>query len=569
MTDPHPRWLSDAKLLAGVVWQHFREDPAWVLLQGARQLPRKLQSRLAPAPDAKPGVISATLAVAADRPDLARTLIKGHEHRAGFLRTQLGIDAPATNRISLARVAAVRGDLSQAAALGFGHAVARRASSELRMLTPGFRLSPPVALQPTQRQGSSDRPHRVAMILNNSLPYMHSGYAQRTHSMLMAMVESGMEVEAWTRLGWPASVGKLGAARTEVIDGISYHRLSTSALPEAHDERWQRQVDLLFPELLAFGPDLVHATTDFHNGLVAQAVATSLGVPWVYEMRGHIEQSWAAQRPRPWRDMARRSERVLMARDKELELAMAADAVVVLSPVQAHELIQHGVAPERVRVAANGVSSDLLNHAETPIQARRRLGLATDGVWVGTVSSLTNYEGLDTLIQAVALARHGGADVRCAIVGNGAMQPRLEELGRQLDLGGSLVMPGRLPRAEALSWYAALDIFAVPRRDTLLCRMITPMKPLEAMAMGRPVVASDLPALRTIVDDDAGVLVEPSNVEALAGVLVDLAMDVEKRKALGVGAKLVASQRTWAHNAAICDSLYTDLRARRASSDVQ
>lgn len=135
----------------------------------------------------------------------------------------------------------------------------------------------------------------------------------------------------------------------------------------------------------------------------------------------------------------------------------------------------------------------------------------------------------------------------------------LEGLAKQLRLDEWLVMPGRVSRATALDWHAALDVFAVPRRDTPLCRMITPMKPMEAMALGRPIVASDLPALHTIIDGDAGVLVPPNDAEALAQVITCLANDHEQRAALGRGARRAATQRTWAHNAATCSQLYDEL----------
>lgn len=551
------RWVTDVALLTKVAWHQFREDPAWLFVQGARQAPARVRRRLRPGPTTRPGVISSLRAVLADKPEQARELVVGHEARAGFLRTQLGLEAPAGDRVGLARVAAVRGELSEAVAVGAGTPVARRAASELRLLSPGFQLSPrPSPQRPRQSSGIH---RRVAMILNNSLPHTQSGYAQRTHSLLTAMRASGIEVEAWTRLGWPASVGRLGTNVLDVIDGVPYHRLPTPSFSAEHDRRWQQQVDRLIPELAEFAPDVIHTTTDFHNGLVAQAVAASLGVPWVYELRGQIELSWAAQRPAPWREQARSSERVLLARAKELELARAADAVVVLSQVQADDLLDHGVEPRALRIAPNAVDDTLLDHDIPPVEARRLVGLPEDGCWVGAVSSLNGYEGHDVLLRAVALARRDGQDIRCAIVGDGPAMPELEALGSALGLGHALVMPGRVPRRTALDWYAALDVFVVPRRDIPLCRVITPMKPLEAMAMGRPVVASDLPALRTIVDGDAGVLVPAENTEELAAALTSLAQNPARRTALGRGAHAAATERTWAHNAATCQSLYDGL----------
>lgn len=553
------RWLADANLLAGVSLRQLREDPAWLAVQVARQFPARWRRVVRPTAETRPGLLGTLRAVLADTPREAPRLATGHEYKMRWLGTQVGMEPKPGDRTAVARTAYVKGALSEAAGVGRGTRVGLRAASELRLLQPGFRLDAtpqPPAPATTSRP---ERPLRVAMLLNNSLPHVQSGYAHRSQSMLTALRDRGVDAQVWTRLGWPASVGKLGTAQIDVVDGVPYHRLHAAHLPSLPKDRWQRQADRLTEELAEFDPDVIHATTDWTNGLVAQAVATNLGIPWVYEMRGQIELSWAAQRPSAWRDEARASERVRLAGAKEVELARAADAVLVLSQVQAEDLMERGLVPERLRVLPNGVDATLLSHSTPAAAAREALGLPTEGCWVGSVSSLNGYEGLDTLIQAVALARRQGVDVRCAIVGDGVSQPTLEGLGAQLGLGEHLVMPGRVSRAEAMRWYSALDVFAVPRRDTAACRTITPMKPLEAMAMGRPVVASDLPALRTIVDEDAGVLVPPSDVEALAEQLVLLAHDPTRRASLGRGARRAATSRTWAHNAEACDLLYQEL----------
>ena len=144
---------------------------------------------------------------------------------------------------------------------------------------------------------------------------------------------------------------------------------------------------------------------------------------------------------------------------------------------------------------------------------------------MGSVSSLVGYEGFGVLLRAVARCRTRGVDVRCAVVGDGVSRPELVALAGELGLEKPVcVLPGRVDRATALDWYQALDVFCVPRLDTPVCRLVTPLKPMTAMALGRPVVASDLPALSELTASAANRSFPAGDVEALSRVLTRLAV---------------------------------------------
>ena len=254
-------------------------------------------------------------------------------------------------------------------------------------------------------------------------------------------------------------------------------------------------------------------------------MARSYGLPWVYEMRGVLECTWVASRPVSQQAEALSSERFALLRAKEAEMAQRADAVVVLSQVQAEDLAARGVEPSRITVVPNAVEQDVLEATRySPAAARQRLGLPPEGLWVGSVSSLVGYEGFDVLLRAVALCRARGIDVRCAIVGDGVSRPGLVALAGELGLESSVcVLPGRVERARALDWYQALDVFCVPRLDTPVCRLVTPLKPMTAMALGRPVVVSDLPALSELTAAATNRSFPAGDVAALSRVLTDMA----------------------------------------------
>ncbi|PID98468.1 MAG: glycosyl transferase family 1, partial [Actinomycetales bacterium] len=300
-----------------------------------------------------------------------------------------------------------------------------------------------------------------------------------------------------------------------------------------------------------------HCTTDYTNAVVTRELSNKFSLPWVYEMRGQLELTWVASRPEQLRDEAAKSERVRLLRAKEAELANAANAVIVLSQVQRDDLISRGVPGEKISVIANAVAAELLTKNLTPQQARSQLGLPTEGIWVGSVSSLVDYEGFDVLLSAVALAREAGIDLRCALVGDGVSRQRLQHQVNEYGLADYVVLPGRKPNSESALWHQSLDIFATPRRDHSVTRVVTPLKIIEAMALNRPVVASDLPALAELTAvPGSGLLAKPDDEKSLAEAIIELANNAELRTELAAAGRKFASTRTWEAAAQTCQNIY-------------
>ena len=414
--------------------------------------------------------------------------------------------------------------LSTLEALPGSGALRARLRSQLAMMSPGFHL-PHLSPSPGWTTPDPGEPLRVLHLLTSSLPHTQSGYTVRSHALLQAQSDAGIDVRAVTRIGYPVIIGRPSAQATDVVDAVTYRRLLPARTQAAPIARLAQMSHLLAREVEAFRPHLLHTTTNYVNALVTQAVARSFGLPWVYEMRGVLECTWVASRPVSQQAEALSSERFALLRAKEAEMARRSDAVVVLSQVQAEDLAARGVEPSRITVVPNAVEQDVLEATRySPAAARQRLGLPPEGLWVGSVSSLVGYEGFDVLLRAVALCRAQGIDVRCAIVGDGVSRPGLVALAGELGLESSVcVLPGRVERATALDWYQALDVFCVPRLDTPVCRLVTPLKPMTAMALGRPVVVSDLPALSELTAAATNRSFPAGDVEALSRVLTDMA----------------------------------------------
>lgn len=579
---PEAQRLRNLSLLVDTAARHLAEDPLLLAVQSARRLPRGVRGHLARAVSAGAGADSLRLALGeflADRRAQAGQALAAAAPHTGMgrrlaaeLAVQLGgvsPDAAAQLPPSVrARELWSRGRLHEAVAVldGVRGARAQRARlrSQLAVMSPGFAL-PAVVPSPAWAGPRSDAPARVLHVLTNSFPRTQSGYAVRSHAVLRAQRAAGIDVRAVTRIGYPVTVGLVGAAGEDVVDGITYRRLLPARLASTPAARLVQMTRLLAREVEDFRPHVLHTTTNFQNALVTRAMAESYGLPWVYEMRGVLEQTWVASRPADQQAQALASERFRLLHAKETEMALAADAVVVLSQVQRDDLVARGVPEERIRIVPNAVDDAVLKVADiSAADARAHLGLPREGFWAGSVSSLVDYEGFDVLLEAVARCRASGADVRCLLVGDGVSRAGLEARAAELGLGTeACVLPGRVPPQEALAWYQALDLFCVPRRDTPVCRSVTPIKPFTAMALGRAVLVSDLPALREVAACGEGAVFPAEDVVALATALTSAAgrarnMVASEQNRTHAGAP--AGLPTWSRNGGIYTALYEELR---------
>lgn len=424
-----------------------------------------------------------------------------------------------------------------------------RLNDERLCLQPGWwpQVTDQITAGPT-RAAAGPTQHPAALhVLTNSLPHTRSGYAYRSHAILTTLQGAGHRVAAVTRPSYPVTIGRVSSGPVETVDGVDYLRqIPLRPLPTP-TARLGDQASWIAARAQERGAQILHTTTHYVNGLTTGAAAGSIGLPWVYEVRGVLEETWAAAGATPEDRQARRaSQRFALMRAKEIEVATAADAVITLGETMREHLIAGGVPSESITLIPNSVSESVVDAdtSRTPAKVRSQLGLPGAGIWVGTAASIVGYEGLDDLIDAVILARAEGTDLRLLIAGDGVALPELRE--RAAPLGENAVFTGRVSQAQAIDYQLALDAIVVPRKDEPVCRLVTPIKPIEAMGLARPVVVSDLPALRELVPETAGLSVRPEDPRALAELLTDLADDDSARENYGQNGRAhVLATRRW------------------------
>ncbi|XNZ00918.1 glycosyltransferase family 4 protein [Micrococcus luteus] len=586
--NPTPARLAANALLAlTTASDHLRDDPVVLALQISRRMPPGVRSRLGRLGerlgDRGPLLPAAVALAAGGRVDSLRRLVaqaveeprtRGVDPTARVrladvllaaedsdrAEALLASTSPATPgwREARARLHWHRGAMQQAVSVLGGRgrreqAVRRRLATELNALqgwTPSLHEA---------SAGYRPVPKRVLFVLTNSLPHTGSGYAQRSHSLMTAVHDCGWDPEAVTRLGWPVQTGVLDAAGEDVVDGIRYHRLLAPRLVPGFDARLQQHSEALLDLVLDRRPTVLHTTTHWVNAVVVRAVAEAVGIPWVYEVRGQLADTWASTRGLRALD----SERYRLFVQREADAVRSADAVVTLAETMRRRVAEDGVDAEDILLSPNAVGGAFLEAPLSVREARERLGLDPDDEYVGTVSSVVPYEGLDDLVRAVARLAPERPRLRLLIAGDGTALPGLRQLAAELGILDRLLTPGRVDRSLAPVYHQALDVFCVPRKDTSVTRSVTPMKPLEAMASGRAVALSDLPALREIVDTDVtGVLLPAEDPGAWARGLTALLDAPELREGLGTRARdWVLAHRTWAANARRYADKYAEITA--------
>lgn len=504
--------------------------------------------------DARSRAWAARLSLELDEHVLAQALV-ARDSPTDPLRAEID------GRVLLARGAFSAAAAALALAAPQTRRVARwqaRVQGELRALEPTWRAGDWRAGRARAAVRTSSEPSRVLHLLTNSLPYKQAGYTIRSQQAAVAQRRDGLDVHVATRLGFPLLDGHLWPPEGETVDGVPHWRLLPVApLPTRPDRFLERYADAATHLAERLRPAVLHAVSKHTNAQVALAVRERLGLPVVYEVRGFLEETWLASRDLD----AARSDRYRLSRGIETACMSAADHVITLSEVMRAEILARGVPEERVTVVPHALDDRFLAPPPDGRPLRRRLGLGDGEIVLGYVSSLSSYEGIDHLVEATALLAAGGLPVRLLVVGEGPERGPLERLADRLGLADRVVFAGRVPHVQVPQHYAAIDVFVVPRRDVRVCRLVTPLKPVEAMASARPLVVTALDALREIVDESrAGLVAPPDDPVGLAEVLRGLIEDPSRRERLGGAARAWATEhRTWRANASRYRRVYESL----------
>ncbi|HYL71160.1 MAG TPA: glycosyltransferase, partial [Candidatus Dormibacteraeota bacterium] len=381
----------------------------------------------------------------------------------------------------------------------------------------------------------------IIHVMDHSLP-RGDGYCIRAKYLLEAQAARGHAVTVLTSPSQGEDAGD------ELIDGVTYRRTRYTAAEDGirrsggkhavFGRAIHRGLERLLDESQC---DLIHAHTPFTVARVALHSARRRRLPFVYEKRNLWEESARARgKPSgrwPWFQLARSLDR---------RVTVSADAVCTITEALRMHTIRLGAAPERVFVVGNGVDTDAFAPRAAPAPLRAQCAAGSDRV-LGFVGSFFSFEGLPLLIEACAQLRQRFPQLRLVLVGEGEDHPRLAAMVERLQLQRNVWLVGRVPHAKVTEFYSAIDVLVYPRYPSDLTEMISPLKPLEPMAMGRCVVASDVGGLRELIrDGETGLLFKAGSASALAGRLASVLGGEIDTVRLGAQARdYVVNHRQW------------------------
>ena len=383
----------------------------------------------------------------------------------------------------------------------------------------------------------------VTTLWVNALPEIQSGYTLRSRSVALGLQGAGLRIQAVTAAGFPQGSRRLDRPERRQLGELDVWRiggtgtdLSTGELSAATATGLARVID-------ESGSGVLISTTPYLTAATALAVARSRKRKMIYEVRGFLEETWVSRAGVG----AETSELYQRWRDAETRTMRNADAVVTLSDGMRDEIVARGVPADLVFVVPNGVDVSNFMPQAPDSALRAQLGIPGGIPVIGYIGSLVQYEGIPDLVRAAALLRDQGVNFRLLIVGSGADAGRISSVIQEANLGSLVVMPGRVPHSEVRRYHSLIDLFAVPRTADRVCQLVTPLKPYEAMAMGRCVVASDVAAIRQVVrEGETGRLATPESPVDLARVLRELIEAPEVRVKLGQTAQeWVRRERSW------------------------
>ncbi len=406
-------------------------------------------------------------------------------------------------------------------------------------------------------------PRSTLAVLAQSLPHRSGGYATRSHGILTGLRSRGWEPQVVTRLGFPYD--RWSSSNTEevpgedVVDGIAYHRLlepGERAYPTtpvaSYIERFTARIMAQATQQRAA---LIHASSFQNNGLAGLAAARRLGIPFIYEMRG-LEDLMKVSRNPAFADTG--SYRFISG--LENHIVAHADVTFVITEALREEMIQRGGPADRIVVLPNGVHTSEFEPRPRDARLQAELGLGERMV-IGYAGGLVDYEGLDLLVEAAAALAERRSDFVVVIVGDGHMDARLRRLVEQMGLQEFVIFTGRVPHDEVARYLSLFDITPFPRLPLPVCELISPMKPFEAMAMGKAVIASSVAALTEIVEHDVrGLVFDKGDSTDFAAQLDRYLDSATLREEMGRGARQwVFEKQDWSDVVAVADSVYRRL----------
>jgi PEP-CTERM/exosortase A-associated glycosyltransferase len=383
---------------------------------------------------------------------------------------------------------------------------------------------------------------KILHVMNDSVPLV-GGYTSRSRSIVTHQKRIGIKpfVVTSVRQG-------ITAASVEKYDGITYFRTNwpgRSILKKTHLLNLSKELYLFYRSIRKAAasvlPDIIHAHSPVLCAIPALVAARRLDVPLIYEIRAFWEDAAVDSKKFTPKSIQYRLIRLL-----ETIICRYVDRVVPISLSMKEDLAARGIPEKKIFVVPNGVDGQTFQSKPKNPTLAARLGLNGKTV-LGYLGTFYDFEGIDDLIRAFALLRSQEKEIALLLIGGGEMENAIRNQVEQLEDPGVVLM-GKVPPETVPDYYALMDMVIYPRKRTRITEMTTPLKPLEAMALGKPVICSAVGGLKELVGPGNGLFFPPGNDQELIHCCKRLMHDPALGARLAVlGRKRALEERNWSH----------------------
>ncbi len=388
---------------------------------------------------------------------------------------------------------------------------------------------------------------KVVFILHSSMPYLSGGYATRAHGLIKGIEQAGVNVFPYTRPGFPHDLKKknlkLRFSSVDFIDGIVYRRIESTINRLEYDEKYfmWKSINEYRKIFLKERPDIVHGRSTYLISLPAYVAAVSLGIPFVYEVSGLWELVFESRA-----DADKNFLKIQRIRALETLVMQGADQILTLTSDMRDEIVSRGISPENVTLIPNSVDINKFYKVDKNYSLQKEVGIEDKDFVFGYIGSFVEYEGLDDLIYAFNNVAGVMPNAKLLLVGSGNVKEKIVAAAKNTDYSQRIIVLDRIPHDEVVNYYSLLDIVVFARKGWDVCEKVSPMKPFEAMACEKVVLASSVKALKDIVSDGIGFIFEKDSIDDLSKNLKQLYSKRDQLPTIGKLARnWVVNNRSW------------------------
>jgi len=383
---------------------------------------------------------------------------------------------------------------------------------------------------------------KILHVMNDSIPWV-GGYTARSRCIVTHQRQAGIKpfVITSVRQGFSEKA-------TEMLDGIPYIRTNwppksqlrhiplISLLQEM--TLFQRNIQRAISK---FSPRILHVHSPVLCAIPAIVAARKNRIPIVYEIRAFWEDAAVASRK-----FSESSIQYRLIRLMESIVCRLVDRVIPISQSMKRDLFERGIPEDKLFVVPNGVDSSTFKAKSRNSKLAAQLGL-NDKTVIGYLGTFYDFEGIDDLIRAFGLLQKEEENVALLLIGGGEMEKSIRDQVLRLN-DPRVVLLKKVPPEKTPDYYALMDILVYPRKSVRITEMTTPLKPLEAMALGKPVICSDVGGLREMVGEGNGLFFQAGNDQALVHCLKKLIRTPRMAEQLGsAGRRRAFEERSWSN----------------------